>query len=490
MKSHASIASRRNESIHILDDDSLLNIFSHCRRFALDGREFDDFYIFQWRVWSSERWWYKLVQVCRRWRYLILGSTFHLRLGLLCTNGTPVADMLTHAPPLPLVIDRFHHNTITARDKDNILLALQHRDRVRHIRLQMPVSDLQSLIVAMDGEFPMLEYLAIAPPTTGTFYTNLVLPAKFQALRLRRLMLLNTTFPVGFPSLTTPSSVLETLSLKWLRLSTFLQPGDLLERLSFLPQLERLQISFDTSVYDIYGGINISLASTMTQISFPNLRQFIFQGPGEYLEALVPWVEMPLLEKLDIVCFYQHTSLVPQLLPLLSTTESFRFTGTTLTFSDMFISVNAHSRRGVRGHFSYLHSYRGAFDQQVSSAAQMFDSLGAVFNAVEHLDLEYQRGRIPLERDPEVDRTQWRKLLQSFRNVKTLLVDDGPTGELSRSLPLDHGESGMDLLPELKKISYSTYDDGVGSFTAFAAARKNAGHPVTLVRRCPHRVRD
>ena len=67
----------------------------------------------------SERWWYKFVQVCQRWRYLILGSASHLRLALLCTHGTPVADMLVHSPPLPLVI---HHDDpnqdLTVKDED------------------------------------------------------------------------------------------------------------------------------------------------------------------------------------------------------------------------------------------------------------------------------------------------------------------------------------------------------------------------------------
>jgi hypothetical protein len=53
---------------------------------------------------AHERWWYKLVKVCRRWRYLILESASHLGLCLVCSPGTPVAEMLAHSPPLPLII--------------------------------------------------------------------------------------------------------------------------------------------------------------------------------------------------------------------------------------------------------------------------------------------------------------------------------------------------------------------------------------------------
>src|SRR5258708_17693433 len=84
--------------IHILDDDSLLNMFSLCRPLILDESEVINGEILEGGEWKRERWWYKLVQVCRRWRYLILQSTSHLRLSLLCAPGTPVADMLAHSP--------------------------------------------------------------------------------------------------------------------------------------------------------------------------------------------------------------------------------------------------------------------------------------------------------------------------------------------------------------------------------------------------------
>jgi len=53
-----------------------------------------------------ERWWYKLMHVCRRWLLsdLILEFASHLGLSLLCTQRTPVADVLVYSPPLPLVI--------------------------------------------------------------------------------------------------------------------------------------------------------------------------------------------------------------------------------------------------------------------------------------------------------------------------------------------------------------------------------------------------
>ena len=68
--------------------------------------------------------------------------------------------MLTHSPPLPLIIDYLHVVTnITAEDKEGILLALKHRDRVRRIRLRAFVISLERLVAAIEEGFPMLEYL-------------------------------------------------------------------------------------------------------------------------------------------------------------------------------------------------------------------------------------------------------------------------------------------------------------------------------------------
>jgi hypothetical protein len=64
--------------------------------------------------------------------------------------------MLVYSPPLPLVIDYEDDDEdtdITAEDEEAIILALAQRDRVRRIRLGIPVLKLQQLIMAIDGEF-------------------------------------------------------------------------------------------------------------------------------------------------------------------------------------------------------------------------------------------------------------------------------------------------------------------------------------------------
>src|SRR6266446_4331160 len=102
--------SSQTNSIHILDNDSLLNIFYLYRPAILDGDENENELITGGKDWDRERWWYRLAHVCKRWRILLLASTSYLGLSLVCTYGTPVADMLAHSPPLPLLIDYFNQD--------------------------------------------------------------------------------------------------------------------------------------------------------------------------------------------------------------------------------------------------------------------------------------------------------------------------------------------------------------------------------------------
>lgn len=103
-------------SIHILDDDSLLHIFYLYRPFVLGKDNDDDAHLLGDGRWICGRWWYKPAHVCQRWRNIILGSSFYLDVSLVCTNGTPVAGMLAHSPPLSLVVD-YLQNIATSRQK-------------------------------------------------------------------------------------------------------------------------------------------------------------------------------------------------------------------------------------------------------------------------------------------------------------------------------------------------------------------------------------
>ena len=99
---------------------------------------------------------------------------------------------------------------------------------------------------------------------------------------------------------------------------------------------------------------------------------------------------------------------------------------------------------------------------------------------MEHLTLRHEVHIQSPEDHNDVDRIEWRKLLRSFSNVKTLEVEDRLTEQLSRCLRLGDGELLLELLPELQELKYDGSRDASDAFTPLIDARQNAGRPVTL----------
>jgi hypothetical protein len=246
-----------------------------------DGDEDNEERITGGKGWDRERWWYKLAQICQRWRSLVLGSASHLRVCLVCTYNTPVADMLAHSPALPLIIDFYSADQdITAEDEEGIFLALELRDRVRRVRIGAPVSKLQKLIMAMDQEYPVLEYLIMMIPTEDES-TALMLPETLQAPRLRNLLLRGFVLPIR-PRLLTTAVGLVTLILVATNPSTYFQPNDPIRWLSFMPQLETLLICIIFPVPNRDVEKQLIHTPILTNVTLPNLRWFFFRGASAY----------------------------------------------------------------------------------------------------------------------------------------------------------------------------------------------------------------
>jgi hypothetical protein len=96
------------------------------------------------------------------------------------------------------------------------------------------------------------------------------------------------------------------------------------------------------------------------------------------------------------------------------------------------------------------------------------------------LALDYKVHTLSSESHNQVDRTQWRDLLRSFRNVKTLRVHNGLIRDLSRCLELD-GEPPLGLLPGLTELVCPAGSVNDKTFSAFIHEREVAGQPVKLV---------
>ena len=425
------------------------------------------------------RWWYALAHVCRRF---ILGSATYLGLSLLCTYGTPVADMMAHSPPLPLVIIYFRKGRqLTREDEEGIILALKQHDRVRRVRLYCASTVLQKLIVAMDEEYPILEYLYIACSARDQDSTVLRFPETLQAPHLRHFSLRGFALPVGSPLLTTAVGVV-TLHLVMIHPSTYFHPNTLIQWISLMPHLETLIIYFKFSIPNRDVERQLTHAPNIAPITLPNLHLISFRGVSSYLEELVHRITTPRLEKLDIEFFNQLSYSVPRLLQFIDAAENLRFGKAVLTFSDKGVGAMVYPNGGTKVHaLSILVKCRHP-DWQASSMAQILNSLNQMCSVVEYLVFRHNVHKESSEEHNEVDRTEWRKLLRPFSNVKTLQVQRELFKDLSHCLQLEDGELPFELLPELQELTCIGSRNTDDAFSSFIDTRRNAGRPVTLVR--------
>jgi hypothetical protein len=313
--------------------------------------------------------------------------------------------------------------------------------------------------MAINEEYPILECLIIItldrPP-------SLTLPERLQAPHLHHLVLSGFALPIRSRLLTTAVGLV-TLVLIMTIPSTYFQPNALLQWISFMHQLETLLIHFDIPSHTIER--QPTLMPIITPITLPNLRWFWFQGVSAYLEAIVCRMSTPCLERLEVFFFEESTFSVSNLLQFMNTeTRNLRFGNASLGFTSDQVDVATYLHQEADLSQSlHIRLLCPRLDVQVSAMAQISNSLSQMFSAVENLILSYEPHSQLSEEHDEVDRTEWRRILRSFRNVKTLHVADGPDEEITRCLRLDDEELPLDLLPELHELTYSrsSHDDDI-----------------------------
>jgi hypothetical protein len=336
----------------------------------------------------------------------------------------------------------------------------------------------------------VLEYLIMVPSTEDNSPTlmppettaALMLSGTFQAPHLRHLLLMGFALPIGSRLLTTAMGLV-TLCLFMDHTSAYIQPNTPLQWISFMPQLETLMVIFSFLVPNHDVERQLMHTPITTHVTLPNLHLFAFQGVSAYMEAVVRRIATPRLECLSIQFYKQPTFSVPCLVQFMNTTVNLRFDSVRFNFSSNQVSVRVYLREGAETDALSLFVYCWHLDWQVSSVAQNFNLLSQILSTVERLTLKHKVHSRSSEEHNEVDRNEWRKLLRSFSNVKTLRVDVGLVKELSCSLRLDDGELPLELLPELQELRYSGSGDTGDAFASFVHDRQNAGRPITLTRR-------
>ena len=215
-------------------------------------------------------------------------------------------------------------------------------------------------------------------------------------------------------------------------------------------------------------------------ITLPNLRLFDFGGDSAYLEALVSRMNAPLLTRLSVNFFNQLSFSLPHLGQFVTTAENIRFSRVDFLFYHkavvvfMYFSLStSFPTLDIRVDCKHLH-------WQVSSMVQIFDVLNPLFSTVVDLTLDYRSQKLSLDRHNQTDRTQWRELLRSFRNVRTLRVHDGLVGEVSRCLASDE-EQASEIFPKLETLVCSMGSRDEKTFAQFVRDREVAGLPIDVI---------
>ena len=451
-------------AVYLLNDDILLGIFNYYRLDEKNG-------------WNNRLGWCKLTHVCQRWRHLIYEFSSYLGMHIQYTNSSPMVNTLDHLPLLPLFVyysSDFFAPTIPTQDESGIYHALQLRDRIRHIDLNLPPSILHKVLVLMNETFPILEHLSLS----GMFSADsghlshplpLTLPKAFLASNLRHLTLFDISLPRRLRLLTSTTSLV-TLTLSMIQTSGYFRPRLLVARLGSLSLLEELTIEFSIPIPR--PSTERELLGEGVPITLPSLKTLEFKGVGAYLESLVAQIRVPRLEQLHIWLFNQIGFVLPHLFYLINITEVFQLSSARVNLHRD--EVRIYMTHGFRRIPFYLCVRCKPLDWQIDCAAQICDALIPVLSGVGRLTLDYTHREISTElRDDRIDIAMWHDLLRSFIGVRELYIGSRLLEELSRALQEDEVGSNPSFLPNLQSIHTS-----VNLFSSFIDARQVVGLPV------------
>ena len=436
-------------AIETLSDDVLLEIFDLC----LDKDEDID----PWYGSPSEEGrhlydaWYVLAHICQRWRYVVFASPRRLNLRLHCSRRR-VREMLGVWPALPIIIwdiSGFISN------EDNIVAALEHRDRVCEIKLEhLTRLRLEKVMPLMQESFPALTKFQIESYSSAD---PVLLPDTFlggSAPHLRFLCLDSVSFPT-FPNLLLSASNLVCLYLSGTP-SGYISPR-MVAALSTLTKLEDMRLIFGYPDSDF--GLENSAPPSLTPSLLPALKALELRGSGEYLDDFVARVDGSSINYLKIVFanrpFYVNDFFhLPQFIGRAEKFRSFDHASFDLWrhAMDVDLSLQRWTRDSPPGalHFNFLCDVDGPLPSLVKACNT---SLLPLSN-IENFKISIQDLNMDWHPEYNTEDPAWLEFLRHFSAAKSLSLGSMrivPAFALKQVV-----EEGMtDVLPALQELSVS-----------------------------------
>ncbi len=394
---------------------------------------------------------------------------------------TPVRKMLDIWPPLPIHIDKpaYPHLHLET-DADDLIAALEHRDRVFTINLSgLTLRQLERVAAVMQEPFPALTRLhlgsadEVAPALPVTFMGG-------SAPHLQRLDLEGISFPT-LPRLVLSPTDLTALRLHAIPSAGYISPGVMVEFLSPLTRLESLVIEFKFPLPP--PGTTSRLLIPPTRTVLPALIYFGFKGNSEYLEDMVAQIDAPQLLNLEAVIFNQFIFSIPRLSHFIRRTETLKsLSQVELSFGTRHVQTKfSHSRRGRSLLLRILCS---PSDWQLSSIVQLCGPPFPLPSNVERLEIDDETVPPPKWQD-DIDHDQWLEVLQPFTSVRELHLSARMWPRLVPTLKELTGERTMDVLPMLCDLFLGGLKQSESlpeTIEPFVATRKLADHPVVVHR--------
>jgi hypothetical protein len=466
-------------SIDRLPDEVLLAIFDFCVYGAQHLGE-------KTGAWQS------LVHVCRQWRSVVFGSPRRLNLRLFCTNKTPVRDALDVWPPLLLLV---RGGVDQSKGLDNIIAALEHRDRV--CQIDVNISHLESflaLLAAMQEPFPELTHLEL---NCDGEMTVPAIPDSFlggSAPRLQYLWLNRIPFP-GIPKLLLSATHLVELGLHTIPQfphSGYFSPEALVAALSTLTSLGSLSLGF------LHPGSRLDgenrRPAPLTRSVFPLLVFFGFKGAGDYLEDFVARIDAPRLSGLYITFSNRSRFDAPQLIQFICRTTTLKTLEKAHVTFDLGIATFKLLSQTPSYRELVVSIPRIWFDIQLRHIVQLLTSCFPPFFTLEDLyiyegpNVHSYEPSVPDWRPDwhyDIEDTPWLDLFHPFIAVKNLYLSEEFAPVIAHVLQGIVGGRTTEVLPTLHNIFIEgclpsgPIQEGI---VQFIAARQVTNHPIAVSR--------
>ena len=375
---------------------------------------------------------------------------------------------------------------------DNVLTALENKDRVYHIDLKgIPNSLLEAIAASLAEPFPVLTDVALE----SNHKMEPVLPNTLlggSAPRLRSLRLFGIPFPAISKRLLSATHLVS-LQLWDIPHSAYISPNDMVTCLSMLMRLNVLHLGF-RSPPSCADQVTPRLLSP-TRVVLPALSTLEFKGGSEYFEDLAANIDAPQLNTLSTFFFNKLIFETPQLVQFICRTNELKAPNRAdVFFHDDFVkfslSPQTQTRTANCGGLGIVVESRVS-DWQLSSVAQVCNSFLIPLSTLENIAIYDPEGlsRFPfgLHRQEEMDGTQWLELLHPFSAVTNLYLSNRLSQYVLPALH-HHEEEGLGIIEVLPALQNLLIEDFVpwlpvrGEIREFVDARVRSGHPMSVYR--------